>query len=146
MSRINNQFSIGVHILTALGDHYGEQVTSAHLTASVRAHESQVRSVLSKLVKAGLVTTARGRNGFSSLSRPANKISLLEIYKAVEAPPVFSIHQHPKEKACRTSCTHKEAMVELLEDTQRAFEARLGQRMLSEIVKKQGVTCRVLLS
>jgi DNA-binding IscR family transcriptional regulator len=89
MSRINNQFSVGVHIMTALGDHYGEPVTSVHLTASVRAHESQVRSVLSKLVKAGLVAASRGRHGFSSLSRPANKINLLEIYKAVEAPPVF---------------------------------------------------------
>src|SRR5258706_3101561 len=79
MSRINNQFSVGVHIMTALGDHHGEQVTSAHLTASVRAHDSQVRSVLSKLVKAGLVVTCRGRNGFSSLSRPANKISMLVI-------------------------------------------------------------------
>jgi Rrf2 family protein len=136
MSRINNQFSVGVHIMTALGDHHGEQVTSAHLTASVRAHGSQVRTVLSKLVKAGLVVTSRGRNGFSSLSRPANKINLLEIYKAVEAPPVFSVHQYPKEKTCRTSCTHKEAMVELLEDTQRAFETRLGQRMLSEMVAK----------
>ena len=110
MSRINNQFSVGVHIMTALGDHHGEPVTSAHLTASVRAHESQVRSVLSKLVKAGLVVASRGRNGFSSLSRPANKISLLEIYKAVEAPLVFSIHEYPKEKTCRTSCTHKQAM------------------------------------
>jgi DNA-binding IscR family transcriptional regulator len=136
MSRINNQFSVGVHIMTALGDHHGEQVTSAHLTASVRAHDSQVRSVLSKLVKAGLVVTSRGRNGFSSLSRPANKISLLEIYKAAGAPPVFSIHGYPKEKTCRTSCTHKQAMVELLEDTQRAFETRLGQRMLSEMVAK----------
>jgi DNA-binding IscR family transcriptional regulator len=83
-----------------------------------------------------LVVTARGRNGFSALSRPANKIGLLEIYQAVEAPPVFSIHQYPKEKTCRTSSTHKEAMAELLEDTQRAFEARLGQRMLSEVVAK----------
>jgi Rrf2 family protein len=136
MSRINNQFSVGVHIMTALGDHHGEQVTSAHLTASVRAHDSQVRSVLSKLAKAGLVVTSRGRNGFSSLSRPANKISLLEIYEAVGAPPVFSIHQYQKEKTCRTSCTHKQAMIELLEDTQRAFEARLGQRRLSEMVAK----------
>ena len=136
MSRINNRFSVGVHIMTALGDHRGEPVTSALLTTSVRAHESQVRGVLSKLVKAGLVVTSRGRNGFSSLSRPANKISLLEIYKAVEAPPVFSIHKYPKEKMCRTSCTHKEAMAELLKDTQRAFETRLSQRMLSEMVEK----------
>jgi Rrf2 family protein len=136
VSRINNQFSLGVHIMTALGDHHGEQVTSAQLTASVRAHESRVRSVLSKLVKAGLVVASRGRNGFSSLSRPANKISLLEIYKAVDAPPVFSIHEYPREKTCRTSCTHKEAMVELREDAQRALETRLGQRKLSEMVAK----------
>src|SRR5579859_8205203 len=121
MSRINNRFSVGVHIMTALGDHRSDKVTSAHLTASVRAHESQVRSVLSKLVKAGLVMASRGRHGFSSLSRPANRISLLEIYKAVEAPPVFSIHEYPKEKTCRTSCTHQEAMGELLEDTQGVF-------------------------
>src|ERR1700693_6002902 len=110
MSRINNKFSVGVHIMTALADHHVEQVTSTHLTASVRAHESQVRSVLSKLVKAGLVMTSRGRHGFSSLSRPANRISLLEIYKAIAAPPVFSIHEYPKEKTCRTSCTHTEAI------------------------------------
>ena len=122
--------------MTALGDHHGKPVTSVHLTASVRAHESQVRTVLSKLVKAGLVVTSRGRNGYSSLSRPANKIRMLEIYKAVGAPPVFSIHKYPKEKTCRTSCTHKEAMIELLEDAQRAFETRLGQRMLSEMVAK----------
>ena len=122
--------------MTALGDHHGEPVTSVHLTGSVRAHESQVRSVLSKLVKAGLVVTSRGRNGFSALSRPANKISLLEIYKAVEAPPVFSIHEYPKAKTCRTSCTHKEAMAELLVDAQRAFETRLSRRMLSETVAK----------
>jgi DNA-binding IscR family transcriptional regulator len=136
MSRINNKFSVGVHIMTALGDHHGKKVTSAHLTASVRAHESRVRSVLSKLVKAGLVMAYRGRHGFSSLSRPANRISLLEIYRAVEAPPIFSIHEYPREKACRTSCTHKEAMVELLGDAQRGFEARLGRRMLSEMVAK----------
>ena len=136
MSRINNRFSVGVHIMTALGDHYGQPVTSSDLTASVGAHESQVRGVLSKLVKGGLVVTSRGRNGFSSLSRPANTISLLEVYKAVEPPPVFSIHGYPKEKTCRTSCTHKEAMAEVLRDAQRAFETRLGQRMLSELVRR----------
>jgi Rrf2 family protein len=136
MSRINSQFSVAVHIMTALGDHHGEQVKSVELAASLRAHESQTRSVLSKLVKAGLARASRGRNGFSSLARPANTISLLDIYKAMDPPPVFSIHEYPKEKTCRTSCTHKEAMRELLEDTQRAFEIRLGQRKLSEMVEK----------
>jgi Rrf2 family protein len=122
--------------MTALGDHYGEPVTSSDLTTSVKAHESLVRKILSKLVKEGLVTASRGRNGYSSLSRSADKISLLDIYKAVQTPAVFSIHEYPKEKKCRTSCTHKEAMADVLEDTQQAFEARLGQRLLSEMIQK----------
>src|SRR5437870_106901 len=136
MSRINNQFSVGVHIMTALGDHHGEPVTSVHLTASVRAHESQVRSVLSKLVKAGLVVASRGRNGFSSLSRPANRISLLEIYKAVEDLPVFSFPKYQKEKTCGRSCINKEALEELRKAAQGAFETRLSKRMFSEMFKE----------
>ena len=62
--------------------------------------------------------------------------NVILIITVVEALPIFSIHEYPREKTCRTSCTHKEAMVELLGDTQRAFEARLGRRMLSEMVAK----------
>jgi Rrf2 family protein len=134
MSRINNQFSVAVHIMTALGDLPGEEVTSAPVTASVGAHEALVRRVLSKLVKAGLVRASRGRNGHSSLAKPANRISLLDIYKAVDPPPVFSIHHYPEEKACRVSCTHKQALQGVLNDTQRDFENSLKKRMLSELI------------
>jgi Rrf2 family protein len=136
MSRINNQFSVGVHIMTALGDLHGEEVTSAPVTASVGAHEALVRRVLSKLVKAGLVRASRGRNGHSSLAKPANRISLLDIYKALGPPPVFSIHHYPEEKACRVSCTHKEALQGVLNDTQRDFEKSLKKRMLSELIDR----------
>ena len=138
MSRINNQFSVGVHIMTALGDRQrqGDEITSATVTASVGAHEALVRRVLSKLVKAGLVRASRGRNGHSSLAKPANKISLLDIYKAVDPPPVFSIHQYPEEKACRASCTHKEALRYVLNDTQRDFENSLKKRLLSEMIEQ----------
>jgi Rrf2 family protein len=136
MSRINNQFSVGVHIMTALGDHDGEEATSALVTASVRAHEALVRRVLSKLVKAGLVRASRGRNGHTSLAKPANRISLLDIYKALDPPPVFSIHHYPEEKSCRASCTHKQALQGVLNDTQRDFENSLKKRMLSEMIDR----------
>ena len=83
--------------------------TSAHFDRKCAAHASQVRTVLSKLVKAGLVVTSRGRNGFSSLSRPANKINLLEIYKAVEPPPVFRFTSiQRKRRAERTALTKRQ--------------------------------------
>jgi len=140
-SRINNQFSVGLfNIMDRAWRHHGGTGQSAHLSESVRAHDSQVRGVLSKLVKAGgfFTETSRGpANGFSSLARPANKISMLEIYKAVRGRPhVFSI-QGIKRKDCRTSCTQKQAMVELLEDTQREVEARLGPANASEMVQSE---------
>ena len=60
MSRINNQFSVGVHIMTALDDYYGEQVTSKKLTASVKAHESQVRHVIELFLKTRYLTYESG--------------------------------------------------------------------------------------
>ena len=132
MSRINNQFSVGVHIMTALGDR--EEVTSAVITASVRAHAALVRRVLSKLVKAGLVKASRGRNGHSSLAKPANKITLLDIYKALDPPPVFSIHRYPEEKTCRASCAHKQTLQCVLNETQRDFEISLKKRTLAQMV------------
>jgi Rrf2 family protein len=122
--------------MTVLGDHYGEEITSADLATSVGAHEALVRKVLSRLVKAGLVKTSRGRNGFSSLAKPAKKISLLEIYKAVDPPPVFSIHDYPKTKKCRISCSHKEVLKDVLKETQLDFESSLENKMLSDMVEK----------
>jgi DNA-binding IscR family transcriptional regulator len=88
MSATNVQFSVGVHIMQVLHAHADEKVTSSSITKSVNADAGSVRLVLAKLAKAGLVDTTRGRSGSSQLAKPAQKISLLDIYKATAAPPV----------------------------------------------------------
>ncbi len=136
MAATNTQFSVGVHIMTALGYYSGQEVISSALSESLNADPSLVRRVLSKLAKAGLVKTSRGRGGHCSLAKPPNKISLLEIYKACETPPLFAIHTYPIEKGCPISCSHKESMTDLLQETQTAFEAKLKKKMLSDFVRK----------
>ena len=134
MSATNIQFSVGVHIMQALHVQADQKVTSSVLTESVNADPGSVRLVLAKLAKAGLVTTTRGRGGSCRLARPAKRISLLDIYKATAAPPVFAAHSHPIERTCVVSTHHKETMVQILEDCQGAFEAALARKKLSDIV------------
>jgi DNA-binding IscR family transcriptional regulator len=134
MSATNVQFSVGVHIMQVLHAYVHEKVTSASITESVNADPGSVRLVLAKLAKAGLVKTTRGRGGSSRLARPAHKISLLDIYKATAAPPVFAVHSHPVEYACVVSRQHKDTMVRVLKDSQAAFEAALARKKLSDIV------------
>lgn len=51
-------------------------------------HAAFVRRAVAKLSKAKLPVATRGRNGRRMLSRVPGEISLLEIYRASEAPPV----------------------------------------------------------
>jgi Rrf2 family protein len=133
MSSSNVQFSVAVHIMAILG-YYDDPVKSSTLAKSVAAEPSFVRRSLSKLVRAGLVKASRGKNGASTLSRPAIDISLLEVYRASAAPGVFAIHEYPVDDECPISCNIKESLATVLHDAQGSFERALGRTSLADIV------------
>ena len=131
----NVQFSIAVHILAGLAcgcDQAG--VTSSHLAESVNTSPSFVRRTLAKLSKAGLVETATGKAGACWLAREAKNISLLDIYRAVDAPKAFSIHNYAEQKVCFVSCHIKTALEKALAKSQKALEANLAEISLAQIV------------
>jgi DNA-binding IscR family transcriptional regulator len=115
--------------------HADKRVTSSFITESVNTDAGSVRLTLSRLSKAGLVNTIRGRGGYCELARSAQEITLLDIYRATSAPPVFAVHPHPVEKTCVVSTHHRESMMEVLEDCQGAFETSLSRKKLSDVVK-----------
>jgi Rrf2 family protein len=134
MSVKSVQFAVAAHIMAALGYFHGEQISSATLAESVNADPTFVRKSLSKLSKAGLVVTKRGKSGASMLSRSPRRITLLDIYRASAAPPAFAIHSYPVEKRCPVSCHLKECMSELLSQAQNSFERSLAKITLADLV------------
>jgi len=134
MSVKSVQFTVAVHIMAALGFHDGEEISSATLAGSVNADPSFVRKSLSKLSKAGLVVTKRGKSGASVLARPPRQISLLDIYRASAAPPAFAIHSYPVDKRCPVSFNLKECMSGVLSQAQDSFERSLAKITLANLV------------
>ena len=134
MSAKSLQFAVAAHIMAALGYYLGEEVSSAILANSVNADPTFVRKSLSKLSKAGLVVTKRGKSGASVLARPPRQITLLDIYRASAAPPAFAIHSYPVEKRCPVSCHLKECMSGLLSQAQNSFERSLARMTLAHLV------------
>src|SRR6201981_2603241 len=104
MSVKSVQFAVAAHIMAALGYYHGEEISSATLAKSVNADPTFVRKSLSKLSKAGLVATKRGKSGASVLARSPRQITLLDIYRASAAPPAFAIHSYPVNKSCAVRC------------------------------------------
>jgi Rrf2 family protein len=134
MSVKSVQFAVAAHIMAVLGFDYGEEISSATLAGSVNADPSFVRKSLSKLSKAGLVVTKRGKSGSSVLARPPRQITLLDIYRASAAPPTFAIHSYPVEKKCPISSNIKGCMSSVLKKAQNSFENTLDRITLAEIV------------
>ena len=134
MSVKSVQFTVAAHIMAALAYKHGEEISSGTLAESVNADPTFVRKSLSKLSKAGLVVTKRGKSGASMLSRSPRQITLLDIYLASAAPPAFAIHSYPVDKRCPVSCHVKECMSGLLSEAQSSFERSLAKITLADLV------------
>ena len=128
------QFTVAAHIMAALGFFRGKELPSSILAESVNADPTFVRKSLSKLSKAGLIVTTRGKNGASTLMRSAEQITLLDIYRASAAPPTFAIHKYPVEKRCPISCNIKGCMSLVLKKAQNSFENTLDRITLADVV------------
>jgi len=134
----NTQFSIAVHVLVGVA-RYG-QVSSCDLAGSVNANPVFIKRIIGKLAKSGLVVSSRGRLGGNQLARAAKDISLLDVYRAVNAPSLFAVHQYPKVASCVISLNIQEVMNDVLARAQLNFERELGelniQQMLDDVVLK----------
>lgn len=132
----NTQFSIAVHVLTGVAK-YG-QVSSIKLAESVNANPIFIKRIVGILVKNGLLLSFRGRNGGNQLACDAQEISLLDVYRAVNAPVLFSIHQYPKVASCVISSNIQESLSVILSKAQQDFEKQLSyitvQQILDDVV------------
>lgn len=131
---VSTQFSIAVHVMAGLGYSGALDMTSTQLAASVNTSPSFVRRILAKLSKADLLSTTMGKSGRTALARDPKDISLLEIYKAVEAPKAFAIHDYPVQQHCKVSCAIKESMEKVLAKTQGSMEESLGAITLADVI------------
>ena len=131
---VSRQFSIAVHMMAGLGFLPTGETNSAQLALSVNTSPSFVRRILSKLSKAGLVSTSMGKNGSTALARDPAEITLLDIYRAVEAPKAFLIHDYPENAACLVSCGIKTALAGVLSRTQDSMEKSLSETSLAQVI------------
>ena len=83
---IDIRFPTALHLMLSLALAHAEgvaQLSSSQLANGLGANPSLVRKLLVPLANAGLVHATYGRDGGLRLARPANSISLREIYSAV---------------------------------------------------------------
>jgi Rrf2 family transcriptional regulator, repressor of oqxAB len=79
----SGRFAMALHALALLAQ-TEEGYPSAYIASSVNTHAVFLRRILRDLVAAGLVEAHEGRTGGYRLARPAGRITLADVYRAIE--------------------------------------------------------------
>ncbi len=135
MASVNTQFSIAVHLLAGIASRDGF-VTSEALAESVNTNPAFIKRILAKISKASLIRTYAGKAGGCELAKSSDKITLFDVYSAVEAPKTFAIHNYTVNRSCEISSNIKDVMKGVSDDAQRAFEKELKKTTIADVVRK----------
>jgi Rrf2 family protein len=97
---MSGRFQIAVHIMTLLCTAGNVMLSSDYIAGSVNINPVLIRKELSNLIKHGLVISKEGKSGGYSLARPANEITMAEVYKTVQVAPVLGTARNIPNPKC----------------------------------------------
>ena len=83
---VSEAANLGLHALAVIAAAPGPVTRTREIAARLKASVAHLAKVMVALEHAGLVVGTRGPTGGYRLSRPASRISLREIYEAIEGP------------------------------------------------------------
>ena len=94
---IATRFSVATHILLMMAADPEGRLTSPRIAGSVNTNPVVVRRIMRLLAREGLVRVRRGQGG-AALGRPADRITLDDVWSAVNpqpSAPLLPVHPHP---------------------------------------------------
>ncbi len=84
--KISEAASLALHTMGYIAAAPAETFTTGDIAQHLGASAHHLAKVMHQLSKAGLLNSRRGPGGGFSLARPAEEITLLEVYQATEGP------------------------------------------------------------
>ncbi|NCB90985.1 MAG: Rrf2 family transcriptional regulator [Clostridia bacterium] len=134
--QISSRFTIAVHVFVCIITFEGQyKTTSDFLASSVNVNPVVIRRLLQQLKSAGLIEVTRGSGG-ATIAKPADKITLLDIYKAVECVDggeLFHFHEHPN-VLCPVGRNIHNVLDDRLEHIQAVMENEMSKVTVADIV------------
>ncbi len=127
---------MAAHALALLSLADDEGHPSAFIASSVNTHAVFLRRILRDLVAAGLVVAREGRAGGYRLARPAARISLADVYRAVEPEgPVAPSPAEPNAH-CPVGAGMRAAFAEAAGLGERGLLDALGSRSVADLARR----------
>jgi Rrf2 family protein len=130
----NSHFALATHVMTVLAVHRDEgPVTSARLARSINTNPAFLRTLLGQLREAGLIEILLGKGGGARLARTASRVTLADVYRAVEKRPPVQLHRCAPDKRCVVGRNILPLLDDVVSDVESAALRRLAGTTIADL-------------
>jgi len=84
--KVSQAASLAIHAMMLMASSHHKPLSTKEIALTMDASEAHLAKVLQRLGHVGLVKSERGPKGGFTLGKPADAITLLDIYEAIEGP------------------------------------------------------------
>lgn len=130
------RFAVAIEILTFIGYQEGDRVTSTRIAQSVRSHPVHVRRLLMDLKRARLVDVCKGSGAGARLDRAPGRISLADIFRAVEDHQPFAKPTCAADPRCPVGAHMDSILERIFAAAGNALERHLAQTTLGDVLSE----------
>lgn len=132
----STRFAVAVHILAALAVNDGNAVRSEQLASSASTNPTVIRRILSMLAEAELTSSQLGQGGGAILAKPADQITLLDVFQIVEEHNIFEMHRKPPDKNCFVGRNIQQVLTKSIAKAQQALATELAKTTIAEVAQE----------
>ncbi|MEW6237409.1 MAG: Rrf2 family transcriptional regulator [Candidatus Omnitrophota bacterium] len=138
--KISDAVSLAFHTMGVLAEHADACLSTKDIAEQLLVSEHHLQKVHQRLAKMGLIRAIRGPKGGFQLNKPAEKITLLEIYEAIDGPLTPSQCFLGRPKCSRENCILGQMNDQVNELVMNYFQKvtidKLNSADLAKIIKK----------
>ncbi|MDW5318197.1 Rrf2 family transcriptional regulator [Rhizobium sp. PL01] len=138
--RNDSRLSRMLHVLLHMARHEGP-MTSEAIAAMLRTNPAVVRRTMAGLRDEGYVRSHKGHGGGWVIACDLERVSLLDIHRAVGGPKLFAIGNEHSNPDCAVERIVNEAVGEALRDAEALLIHRLGAISLAELGRGFDARC-----
>ena len=134
----SSRFAVAVHLMAlamlAQAEAEGELLTSERMAESVCTNPVVVRRILGALRNAGLVASQPGPGGGWRLTRAPERITLRDVYRAVDPEPLLALPHQPASASCPVGRHMRQTLEGVFHAAAEAMERKLAEVTVADVL------------
>lgn len=138
--RKDSRLSRMLHVLLHMARHDGP-MTSEQIAQMLQTNPVVVRRTMAGLRDAGYVRSEKGHGGGWVIAANLEKVSLLDIHRAVGGPTLFAIGSEQENPACAVEAAVNDALDDALREAEALLVTRLAAVSLAELARSFDARC-----